>query len=120
MSMLTLAAPEIESPLYALAALLGTIGLTWAILGVEGGHRWVVVMLLGIGIAAFAWRFTLPVVDSLQSVMSSSLEWRKVFGLLLSVWFVLGPLVVGVFQIFRLVRDTAGSPNKSLERTRGS
>ena len=120
MSMLTLAAPEIESPLYAVAALAGTIGLTWALLGVEAKQRWVVVMLLLIGITAVVWRLTLPVVDSFTRALSSPslFQPRGIIWLLLSVWFVLGPIVVGVFYIFRLVSQARGSPNTSLERTR--
>jgi hypothetical protein len=119
MSLLTLALPTIESPLCALAAFLGTVGLTWAILGVEAGQRWIVVTLLGVGISAVAWRLAFRVIDSLSEVRwASPFHPSKILWLLLSAWLVLGPLTVGVFQIVRLIREAVRSPNTSLERTR--
>jgi hypothetical protein len=118
--MLTLTAPRLESPLYALAAVIGTIGLVWAILGVEPAQRWIVIVLLAIGVSAVAWRLVLPVAGSLGRALSSSSQshpndW---FRLPLLVWLVLGPLVVGILNIVGLIRQAVRSPNNSLDQTR--
>src|ERR1044071_1690574 len=95
MSMLTLAVPTIESPLYALAALMGTVGLKWALLGVGSGQRWIVVTLLGVGVLAVAWRLAPLVVDSLSAAASPhDARPRSLFWLLVSIWLVIGPLSI--------------------------
>jgi hypothetical protein len=115
-SLLTLAAPQIESPFYALAAFMGTIGLTWAILGVEGAQRWIVIPLLSVGVSAVAWRLVWPLIDSVRP--SQNFHFGDIPWMLLTIWFVLGPVTVGIFQIGKLIREAVRSPNTSLERTR--
>jgi hypothetical protein len=119
MSMLTITLPTIEFPLFALTAILGTVGLAWAIRGVETKHRWIVVALLGVGVSVVVWRLCLPLLDSIAAQSAtSSFRLGEFFSFLLMVWFVLGPLSIGVFHAVKLVRDGVRSPNKSLERTR--
>jgi hypothetical protein len=120
MSMLTLALPTIVSPLYALAALMGTIGLIWALLGVGPGQRLVVITLLGIGVFAVVWRLAPPAIYSLRAgSLPKIVGPGAVVELLLSAWLVIGPLAVGLFQIFRLTREALRSRRTSLERTHG-
>jgi hypothetical protein len=119
MSMLTLALPTLESPLYALAACMGTVGLTWALLGVGAGKRWIVITLLSVGVSAVAWRLAPPVIDSFRATpLLRGDRPNGIMWLLLSVWLVMGPLAVGIFQIVTLFRDAVRSSRKSLDVSR--
>jgi hypothetical protein len=99
---------------------MGTIGLTWAILGVKGSQRWIVIPLLCVGVSAIAARLLSPLVDSLgdmQPLLSFHLS--DFLSMLLTIWCVMGPVAVGVYQLAKLVREAvARSPNTSFERTR--
>jgi hypothetical protein len=118
-STLTFAYPRIESPLTALAAFLGTLGLAWAIRGVSAERRWTVVALLSIGIVVEVWRFGLQLVEWISSQYAmSSAHHPELSTLVLAAWLLLGPLSIGVFHLVKLVRCSLRSPNKSLERTR--
>src|ERR1700741_2727837 len=91
MSMLTFALPTIVSPLYALAAIAGTVGLAWAIFGAEEKHRWIVVPLLVVGVVAVSFRLLLPSLDAFTG--RSSLRPIcpiEIVELLLSIWIVVG------------------------------
>jgi hypothetical protein len=119
MSTLTLAYPDMESPLFFPAALVGTLGLGWAIIGAEAKYRWIVVTMLGVGVLTLAGRLVVPIIDSFgQPWVRKISPSEMIVGWLLPVWLVLGPLTFGVFYIVRLVRDGLRSPNTSLERTR--
>ena len=105
------------------AAWLGVAGLIWATVGVKGNMRWVVIGLLAIGMVAMLWK--------LAPLLLSSVLWAVTSGgvpvvhqrtllylvqLIVRLWLIGGPLVIGTMQIHQLLR--AGRPsNSSLERT---
>jgi hypothetical protein len=97
---------------------MGTLGLAWAIRGVDPNQRWTVVALLSTGILAFVWRLSIPMVDWISS---EPVTWpsrlSELFNLLLIAWFLLGPISIGTFHLVKLVRASLQSPDKSLERT---
>ena len=110
MSLMILAPPRLldEPAWQVLAAWVGVAGLIWAIVGPAPRWRWVVIGFLAVGVAAMLWRFGAPVLLSLTGSGASG-------GVSpLSLYFLLGPIAVALFNIVALAR--ARPSNTSLER----
>jgi hypothetical protein len=86
------------------AAIVGFIGMGWAIVGYAEGQRRVVLAMLLIGETAMAWGLLTQIVDLASP--NKAIGWK-----LLSMWMTLGPFVVGATYLWRAVapRPTAAA-----------
>ena len=80
--------------LLAPAAVIGFVGMGWAILGYARNRRPVVLAMLLIGEIAMAWALLTQLVDLASP--SKPIGWKIFF-----MWMSLGPCVVGAVYLWR-------------------